>query len=225
MAQKNAVPPGMLTGKRRLALGSQMPRPGPSDPQESNRRQTVTEVRGAIPNPNAFIFGYNRPQWLKKVFTLWQTTYDHINKPYDSQLDAIDRVYPRTSSKLGADSWVRSVNQVSIPRNVFVWHDVPELANLPVAGGNPQSVQQQYVMIKTSQALEQGLLAARSAVPHAPAAYNQSLVTYNQNTNTYVVNRAVASLPGMGISISEQAQSGSRFFQWIQSLIDKGQVG
>lgn len=224
----------------------QQPKQGPSDLAERNRLSHVRIVGGSPYNQNSYIIGYNRPQWMSKLYALFHSNYDEVNKPYDAQLDAISRQYPgpggwtypelssdgkklltkpwpKVNEVMGPQSWVDSINQVNIPRNTFRWHPVPELANLPVAGGSPGQVQQQYIMIEPSEQLVAGLLSARRMVPRTqqPIAYGQPLVTMSDSG--IVVNQIVKTTPGLYQNLEAQAQSGNNFFTWLVQKIRGGQ--
>lgn len=203
------------SGTRQVDLSPlQTPRPSiVGDSLEHGQRASI--VRGAIPNPNAYIVGYDRPNWLGRVYELWGNFYREYNKPYDSSLDAIERVHPGTSAPLGPQSWVSSINQVNIPRNRFNWHPVPELINLPVAGGSPQQVQQQYVMVQSNEQITAQLAnATRIAHMHAPASYGNPIPTVS-DSGVLVRPLSASTLS----SVQAQAASGSNFFTWLAQKI------
>lgn len=196
--------------------------PGESDYAERNRSAYVRVVGGDIPNRNSYIIGYNRPKWLHKFYALWHSNYDNVNKPYNASLDSISRAYPKTTAPMGSASWVDSINQVHIPRNMFQWHPVPELANIPISGGSPDQVSQQYIMVQPSEQLVANLLTVRRMVPRTqtPTAYGQPLVTISDTG--IVISQRLRDTPGLYQNVVNQARSGNNFFTWLVQAINGG---
>lgn len=178
--------------------------------QEASRPNAVRVIRQRPPVQDSQPIGYNRERYMHHVNALTYWNYGGLNSPYNT-------VDPQLSHLVHPELWNRSMSNVgAVTGNIFVWDDIPELANLPTSG-HPELVNQQYIMVPSLRIVHQKKPSSKRMVGNnIPTAYGVPQQTA-KNPNP------VMQVPRNQIqSAIAQAQSGSNFFKWLKSQLFGG---
>lgn len=156
-------------------------------------------------------WGYNRDQYMKKVNALTYWNYGGTSYPYNSPM-------PEQSPLIHTALWNRSVSVIgALSGNAFVWGDIPELSNVPVAG-LPGQTSPQYVLVPS---LRVPTTTRTNKKPLSQRIHRINIpLAYGKQVRTGASPNAVYQVPDDQISsIRQQAATGSRFMQWLTGLI------